>query len=198
MITSYSDAVFLGLPINIYSHIMAIGVLLLLFVTILHIFAYIFSKKIREKTYNIAYFTFIKIIGVFALLSTIFALTYQWGYLLLVCELCWWQRIFMFPIDILAISAVTNKIPKIHKPILILAAFGTFFAGYHYWLHFQSWVLKSDNIMSMTSCAQGGILPSCTDPSGVVIFDFLTIPFMALVVFVFILWMGFLASKAKK
>lgn len=59
---SYADNVFLGMPTEVYSHIMAIGVLLVLGVVILHIFAYIFSKKIREKTLSFNYFTYIKII----------------------------------------------------------------------------------------------------------------------------------------
>ncbi len=183
---------------NVYSHIMAIGVLLVLAAVIIHVFAYIFSSKIREKTLSFNYYTYIKIIGLFAILSSFFALVYQYGFLLVVCELCWWQRIFMFPIDFIAISAIRNKIPKIHKPIAILASLGAFFAGYHYYLHFQSWVMKNDNILSFTSCDVGGILPSCTDPAGVVIFDFLTIPFMALCIFILILWMCFLADRKAK
>lgn len=85
-----------------------------------------------------------------------------------------------------------------HLAIGLLAGFGTFFAGYHYYLHFTSWVLKDENILNFTSCSQGGILPSCTDSSGVLIFDFITIPFMSLVIFLMILWLVFLASKKEK
>lgn len=102
----------------------------------------------------------------------------------------------MFPIDIIVLSALANKITKIQKPISVLALFGTFFAGYHYYLHFQSWVLKNENVVSLTPCSVGGILPSCTDPAGVLLFGFLTIPFMALVIFLAILWLCFLAGKS--
>lgn len=197
-LTSYADNVFLGLPINIYSHILAIGVLVILVLTIVHIVAFLTSRKVREKTLSLKYHTFLAIIGVFALASTIFALVYQWGYMLLVCELCWWQRIFMFPIEFITISAIIKKSRGVHLAIGLLASFGIFFAGYHYYLHFNTWVMKNNDIMSFTSCGQGGILPSCTDPAGVVIFDFLTIPFMALVIFILILWLVFLASRREK
>lgn len=196
LLKSYSQKIFLGIDINIYSHILAVAVLIILVLVIVHILGYLFSAKIREKAHQISHFFYIKIIGIFALLSTILALVYQYGYTLEVCELCWWQRIFMFPLELLVLATIIKKIKGNHLAIGFIAGFGTIIASYHYWLHFQSWVLGNDNVTSITSCSAGGILPSCVDPAGVVIFDFLTIPFMALSIFILILWLAFLASRS--
>lgn len=104
----------------------------------------------------------------------------------------------MFPIEFIVFFTLLKKITYNELPILALAAFGTFFAGYHYYLHFMSWVMKNDSIMSFTNCSVGGILPSCTDPAGVVIFGWLTIPFMALVIFVTIMWLSILAMMNRR
>lgn len=142
--------------------------------------------------------TYMGLIGGVASISTLGALIYQFGYLLEVCELCWWQRIFMFPLEFIALWSVFRGIRGNHGSILGLAAFGIFFAGYHYYLHFQSWILKNDVVeLGLTSCNTGGILPSCTDPAGVVIWGFLTIPLMALIAFIAIFWLAFLASRTR-
>lgn len=74
---SYAQNIFLGIPIEWYSRILGVGVLIILACVIIHIIGYIFSRTIRVHTHNIAYFTYLKIIGIFALLSTIFAMIYQ-------------------------------------------------------------------------------------------------------------------------
>lgn len=194
-IVSYAWNTFLGIPLDVYSTFLSIGVLWIAFFLIISIVVYIFSKSIRAKMHAVSEKNYLKIIGIFALLSTVFALIYQFGYLLVVCELCWWQRIFMFPIEFVVASSLIMKSRGNSLAIFLLAIFGTFFAGYHYFLHFQSWVLKQE-WLSFSNCTMGGILPSCTDPAGVLIFGFLTIPFMALVIFATILWLSFLALRS--
>ncbi len=183
------------LPLEIYSTILAWGVLGIGLITIVSIILFLGSKKIRAKMQNVSYARYMGIIGVLALASTVFVLTYQFGYRLIVCELCWWQRIFMFPIEFIVATTLIKKTYGNHLTIGGLSVFGIFFAGYHYYLHFKSWVLGQD---VFSSCSMGGILPSCTDPAGVVIFGWLTIPFMALVIFITIFWLAILAGQTKK
>jgi hypothetical protein len=62
---------------------------------------------------------------------------------------------------------------------LVSSAIGLFFAGYHYYYHFQAFVLG--RTVSLP-CDLGGLLPACTE-SPILIFKFITIPFMAVVAF---------------
>ncbi len=122
-------------------------------------------------------------------------MVYQLYYELRVCELCWWQRIFMFPIDVVVLVSLWKKVRTNHLIIGILAAFGTFFAGYHYYYHFRAWVLGEDVILA---CATGGLLPACTEHEGVLTFGFITIPFMALVVFLSIGILSYICHRLSK
>lgn len=141
ILQNYSQNSFLSIPIDWYSTALSVGVLMILIFLVIHIFLVAFSPKFREKMFVTSERKYLGIIGTLSLLSTIFALTYQWGFGLLVCELCWWQRIFMFPIEIIVFASIFQKIRGNSLAIGILAAFGIFFAGYHYFLHFKSWVL---------------------------------------------------------
>jgi disulfide bond formation protein DsbB len=129
------------MTLDLYSFLLSISVLLVGGITILSFVGYILSAKLRTKIQNIPYFHFLKIIGFFAIFSTVAVLIYQLHYELAVCELCWRQRIFMFPIDIIVLVSLYYKTRTNHVIIGILAAFGTFFAGYHYYYHFRGWVL---------------------------------------------------------
>lgn len=76
--------------------------------------AFILSKKARIALAKIDYFLYMKIVGIIAILSTMFAMTYQLYYELPVCILCWWQRIFIFPIDIIVLVSLWKKIRGNH------------------------------------------------------------------------------------
>lgn len=130
------------IPLDTYSHILAIGAIIITGVTLSLLIGYALSASWRSKISSIPYQQYIVSIGVVSVLSTIAVLLYQYAYGLLVCELCWWQRIFMFPIEFVVFWSLMRKIRGNEPIIMSLSAFGIFFASYHYYLHFQSWVLK--------------------------------------------------------
>ena len=183
------------MTLDTYSFLLSISVLLVGGITLLSFFGYILSNKIRTHIQNIPYFHIVKLIGFFAIFSTIAALTYQLYFELAVCELCWWQRIFMFPIDIIVLVSLYYKTKTNHVIIGSLSAFGIFFAGYHYYYHFRGWVLGE--AVSLP-CSVGGLLPACTDNNGILQFGFITIPLMALIIFITILWLSYVAHQSKK
>jgi disulfide bond formation protein DsbB len=129
------------MTLDLYSFLLSISVLFVGSLTVLSFLGYILSANIRNKIQNILYFHFVKLIGFFAIFSTVAVLIYQLYFELDVCELCWWQRIFMFPIDIIVLVSLYYRTKTNHVIIGILSAFGTFFAGYHYYYHFRGWVL---------------------------------------------------------
>jgi disulfide bond formation protein DsbB len=102
---------------------------------------YCFSKRFRNFAQNIPYFHYLKLIGTIAILSTTFAMIYQLYFELEVCILCWWQRIFIFPIDIIIIVSLWKKIRGNHIITGTLAGIGLFFALYHYYYHFMGHVM---------------------------------------------------------
>jgi disulfide bond formation protein DsbB len=183
------------MSLDIYSFLLSISVLALGSVMLITMIGYLCSTKIRTKIQNIPYFHIVNLIGFLAIFSTIAVFIYQLHYELEVCELCWWQRIFMFPIDIIVLVSLYYKTRTNHVIMGILSAFGIFFAGYHYYYHFRGWVLGE---MVSLPCSVGGLLPACTDNNGVLQFGFVTIPLMALIVFLTILWLSYIAHRTKK
>ena len=109
--------------------------------TIASMTLYFFSKKSRNLLESIPYFTYLKIIGIIAMSATTFAMIYQLYFELDVCILCWWQRIFIFPIDIIILVSLWKKIRGNHIITGILSFIGLFFAGYHYYYHFMGHVM---------------------------------------------------------
>jgi disulfide bond formation protein DsbB len=179
------------MTLEIYSTALTIGLGGIALATLVTIFGYFLLPAFRQRLLQINYFTYIKTIGVLAITATLGALFYQFYYATPVCELCWWQRIFMFPIDIVVLVSLMYLVRVNHIIVGILASFGAAFALYHYYYHFQIFVLGKT--LSLP-CNAYGLLPACTS-SPIVIFGFVTIPLMALVVFVSILALVFLAHK---
>lgn len=177
-----------------YSLLVSIGVLAVTIATIISLVGFIAVPKFRTHLATHDYYVYLKAIGVLAVISTLGALTYQFYYATPVCELCWWQRIFMFPIDVIALTAIAFREKAAHISIGILATIGGLFAAYHYYYHFQIFVL--DKTLSLP-CDGYGTLPACTS-SPIVVFEFITIPFMAVVIFVAIVWLAVLAAYAQR
>jgi disulfide bond formation protein DsbB len=92
------------------------------------------------------------------------------------CDLCWYQRIFMYPLVLIFSVAIVKKDYKIHDYVLPIAIIGTIYAFYHVLL--QEGILSED----LSKCISG--VP-CTDESNV-IFGPITIPLLSLNSFVVI------------
>lgn len=177
-----------------YSWLATIGVFGVGIATIVSLIGFLAVPALRKKILAYDYYGFLKIIGVLAIGSTLGAITYQFYYATPVCELCWWQRIFMFPIDVIVLTAIAFREKATHISIGILATIGALFAGYHYYYHFQIFVLE--RTLSLP-CDGYGTLPACTS-SPIVVFGFVTIPLMALVIFLTIIWLAVLAAAAQR
>ncbi len=92
------------------------------------------------------------------------------------CELCWYQRILMYPMTIILGIAVVKKDEKISFYTMILSLIGACISLYHYSL--QKIAFLADHA---ASC---GRIP-CTGQY-INWFGFVTIPFLALVGFIII------------
>ncbi|WP_019153424.1 disulfide oxidoreductase [Robertmurraya massiliosenegalensis] len=104
------------------------------------------------------------------------------------CELCWYQRILMYPFVIILGIATIKKDYRISLYTMVLSVFGAGISLYHYGI--QKFSFLAD---TAPTC---GRIP-CT---GAYInwFGFVTIPFLALTVFVIIFVCSFMIWKKTK
>jgi len=179
------------MSLDFYSLLLSLGSLAIFASTITLVIVMLRSTRYREKIMRIDYEKWLIIIGSIAILSTIASLVYQFIYKTPVCELCWWQRIFLYPIGIITLVAVWKRTKEAHITVAILAAIGLFFASYHYYYHFQAFVLGNKLTMP---CSYGGLLPACTD-SPILVFGFVTIPLMGVLFFGAVLLLAWIAHQ---
>ncbi len=104
------------------------------------------------------------------------------------CLLCWYQRIFMYPLPILLYVGIMRN-EKIIKPyLLVLSAVGALIAGYHYFIQLYP-------TSSLVPCDATGV--SCTKVY-TWYFGYITIPLMAATAFMLnIILLSFSNSKVK-
>ena len=103
------------------------------------------------------------------------------------CKLCWFQRIFMYPLVILFLIAYVKKDKRVFRYAIPLSMIGGLISLYHY---ITSSILK----FSTTSvCSVTGV--SCFIEY-IKDFNYVTIPMMALTAFVTIIIFGYI-SKMK-
>lgn len=109
------------------------------------------------------------------------------------CVLCWYQRIFMYPLAIIIPVGILKKDKNIYQYVLPLAIIGSIFSFYHNLLYYR--IIPE----SLAPCLAG---VSCTTKF-IEFFGFVTIPFLSLSAFLVIiacmlLYRKFNLKKGKK
>ena len=104
------------------------------------------------------------------------------------CEMCWYQRILMYPIVIISAVAYIQKNARIALTTAVFACIGGSISLYHYGIQKITFLQES-----APSCGQ----VSCT---GAYInwLGFITIPFLALTAFIIIAGVSFYMLKGLK
>ena len=93
------------------------------------------------------------------------------------CLLCWYQRIFMYPLVFVLGTALFKKTRDVASYVLPLSMVGGLLAAFHYW--------GQVTYNPFTSCAAIGFSVSCSERF-FTHFGYITIPFMAFSAFVYI------------
>ncbi|WP_246333753.1 disulfide oxidoreductase [Thermoactinomyces mirandus] len=99
------------------------------------------------------------------------------------CTLCWWQRIFMFPLVIVLGIAAYRDDRRIVPYVLPLSVLGTGVAFYQYLLQ------KIPPLTQVSACEAG--IPC--DKEYINLFGFITFPFLSMIAFILIfvcLWVA--------
>ena len=132
--------------------------------------------------YQLQFLFFVSVVGIAGslFLSNYLALS--------VCNLCWYQRIFLFPIPIIALIGIYKKDVQAKLYIFFLSLIGLGFALYHSLL--QSNIFKRDAVF----CNPNSTLIDCSIPS-FVYFGFVTVPIISAAIFALIAYVAHTKSK---
>ena len=105
------------------------------------------------------------------------------------CKFCWLQRIFMYPLAVIFLTALIKKTKDVEVYTLPLAVIGALLASYHYYIQV--------NPNALAPCTSVGFSVSCSERF-FTNFGYITIPFMALTAFVTIILLMFIKSGKLK
>ena len=140
-------------------------------------------KVLQKLSKNVLMFSLI-----FALVATLGSLYLSEVRKFTPCILCWYQRILMYPQAVILAVALYKKTSDVFKYTLVLSSLGALLAGYHYMLQV--------NPSPLAPCSAVGFSVSCTEKF-FTYFGYITIPWMSLSAFVFILVLSVIGLKAK-
>ncbi|SFL40052.1 disulfide bond formation protein DsbB [Gracilibacillus orientalis] len=120
--------------------------------------------------------TLLFIVWAGSLIATLGSLFYSEIMKFIPCELCWYQRILMYPLVVIYGYAVYKKDIRFAFPGLILSGIGIFVSSYHYLIQ---------KVPALQESGDGcGIIPCTT--TNVNYLGFASIPFQALIAFLVI------------
>lgn len=186
------DATFMGLTFQNFANLNSVGVGLLFLLTIILLLGFFYNKSIKNiLTHKVKYEDYLWILILFLGISIIGANMYAYVWGDYPCELCWYQRILIYPMIIIAISELFLKTRLAHKFIGVFAGLTFALASYHYYHHFQKYVLGKTVIMP---CDGASGLPNCSE--AMVSFGFVTMPLMSMIVAIFVATMAYFMGKA--
>lgn len=94
------------------------------------------------------------------------------------CELCWFQRVCMYPLTLMLGSALLRGKRDVGFYVVPLALVGSIIAAYHYYLQ--------NNPNPLAPCSTVGFSVSCTQ-NYFTYYGYITIPWMALSGFILII-----------
>lgn len=123
--------------------------------------------------------------SVVALVATLGSLYFSEILLYVPCELCWYQRILMYPLVVILGIAAVKKDAGIATYVLPLSIFGGAISFYHYLVQKVDFIGENS-----VSC---GVVP-CTGQY-INWLGFITIPFLALIGFTLITIILFMVKK---
>ena len=185
-----------GMDVFLYSKILALLTLgAHLFLLCFFVLRYSTFSPVEKVVASVKHFLYRN--GLFcafgvAVLSTISPLIYAHVYYLFPCTLCWYQRIFMFPLVIILFLMLKRKAygDKIYVYALSIAGLGI--GVYHYisqQLHSRYNIVTSD-------CEAIGMAKSCSEYYFIE-FGYITIPLMAVTGFILIMFFTYFAQRQK-
>ena len=192
------DAIFLGFNFQQFSDLVSFAVLSMFTLNVLFLIVYFTKSKlsifiknlIHKNAYDVFMYKIITVLGVGIVGANIYEIVYGD----MPCILCWYQRVLIYPMFIIAVSELYFKTKIAHKFIAVLAFLTAIVGAYHYRFHYIRYVL-GDTVS--VPCSSNTLLPTCGE-AGVVSYGFMTMPLMSVVIGVYVLTICYVLSKKSK
>lgn len=169
---------------------LAISTLILIsnIVFVLGFFALVLDKKLRKFVYSLVDKNILSLIFITTLGALVGSLAYSNVVGFPPCELCWIQRIFIYPQAVLAFVAIIKKDKGIIDYLLPLSILGALVAFYHSLIHWGIGLGTLGCTSVGGECARVYVLE----------YHYITIPFMALSSFVYLIALSVIYYLSKK
>ena len=143
--------------------------------------------KIKHPIRKIINVYKLELLFIFSLSGTVGSLLLSIYFKLTACELCWYQRIFLFTIPIISMIALYKKDILASVYIFWLSTIGFILAFYHSLL--QSGLFKKDTVFCNPNSFIDCSIPSFT------YFGFVTVPVIACGIFLILMYISYGTSK---
>lgn len=174
------------MDISLYSLLLGIWVIGLFLMTLIGVSNKKLSKYITEKLYYL-------IVCVISGSSIIWALVYEYIYELAPCNYCWIERIFLFPLFLIALVSYIKKIHSNTYTIFLSSMIGLWFTLYHTYSQYSLMFFNKE-----VNIACSITWPSCISTDWVEVWWFLTIPAMWVLTFLCMIFLSIIAMKNSK
>jgi disulfide bond formation protein DsbB len=171
---------------DLFLKLLSLAAIILLIVSFIYIFIEIF--KINNPVKNLISKYQLMVLLSISTIATIGSLSLSLYFKLAPCELCWYQRVFLFVVPIMSWIAVYKKDLGIRLYIFILSIFGSVFALYHSLI--QSSIFKGDSVF----CNPMASAADCAVPA-FTYFGFVTVPVISLATFVLLMIVSYPYKK---
>ncbi|MBI2022668.1 disulfide bond formation protein B [Candidatus Daviesbacteria bacterium] len=154
--------------------ILSLGVIFLQVGIVLILISKLYPKKTQGLLISLIKKFALKFSFIIALASMAGSLYYSEIRGFTPCNLCWYQRIFMYPLVFILAMAIYKKDNKIADYGILLSAIGALIAGYQYLLQL--------GIAPKITCSAAGLSVSCANKI-ISQFGYITFPMMSLTAF---------------
>ncbi|WP_061859982.1 disulfide bond formation protein B [Priestia megaterium] len=134
---------------------------------------------------GISYNNYIFFVTLMSLLGTVGSLFMSEVMKLTPCSLCWYQRICLYPILLVCIVSLVKKYENTNEYIKYLSGIGLIISIYQYTIQ-----------MTQTKSLFCGLYEDCSSID-LIYGGFITIPFLAMLAFLFIFILSFLIKDSK-
>lgn len=159
---------------------LGLGTIILQVLSVIALFLLFFIPKEKNKNFYLDFIDkhFLVLSFLIALSASIFPLVYSEVANFLPCYLCWWQRIFMFPLVFMFGIALWNKDKKVINYALPLVCVGFLLSAYQNFFYYFG---QSSNL----PCDASGV--SCYQKLVSAFGGYISIPMMAITAFLALL-----------
>lgn len=141
------------------------------------------KNKNFKKISNLIADNYVPVILILSAVPTIGSLAFSEVLSFVPCQLCWYQRVLMYPISLISFVALLTNDTNIKKYVMPLSIIGILIASYHILLQTFPQVLQCTDEVAKCSAVEFAE------------FGYITIPVMAFTGFLLIILAGLFRSK---